>query len=293
MPPIVFGIVAAAAVIHATWNVILKTSGDPLKTSGRANVGGVAILLPFTVVAYLAIGAPAVPPAAVGLALVSGLLEMVYFVLLSAAYRRGDLSVVYPIARGTAPLLAVAVGVLILGDHLGPIGVVGIGGLVAGILVIQRPWRALTARRNGAGVDRAVLFALATGVSIAAYSAVDSVGVKLVAPWIFASMAFPIAAVALVAWVRFVDRSDTGDPAPWPRSSAAGVLSLAGYGLILGAYSIAPLSVVAPLRKSAIVLGSGWGSFRLGEARDRGDGLRRIAGAMLVLAGAILLALER
>lgn len=292
MPPIVFGIVGVAAVIHATWNVILKTAGDPLRTSGRAMVAGVAIALPFAVVAYVAIGAPTIPLTAFALAVVSGLIEVAYFVLLSAAYRRGDLSVVYPIARGTAPLFAVAAGVLILGERLGPLGALGVAGLAAGVLVIQRPWRALRSAAGAGGVDRAVLFALATGLAIASYSAVDSVGVRIVVPWLFAALVFPIAAVVLVFWVRFVDRADVDDGAGWGRSAFAGTLSLVGYLLILFAYSIAPLTVVAPLRESAIVLVSGWGSFRLGEASGRGDGLRRLAGASLVLAGALLVGLE-
>jgi drug/metabolite transporter (DMT)-like permease len=290
VPPIVFGIVGVAAVIHATWNVIIKTSGDPLRTSGRAMAAGVAVALPFAVVAYLAIGSPGIPPQALGLAVVSGLIEVAYFVLLSAAYRRGDLSVVYPIARGTAPLFAVAAGVLILGERLSPLGALGVAALVAGILVIQRPWRALRTR-SGGSVDRAVLFALATGLSIASYSAVDSVGVKLVAPWIFAAILFPVGAIGLVAWIRFVDRADVGAGADWARSAFAGVLSLVGYLLILFAYTIAPLTIVAPLRESAVVLVSGWGSFRLGEAVDRRDATHRMAGALLVLVGAILVAL--
>jgi len=291
VPPIVFGIVGVAAVIHATWNVIIKTSGDPLRTSGRAMAAGVAVALPFAIVAYLAIGSPGIPPQAFGLAVVSGLIEVAYFVLLSAAYRRGDLSVVYPIARGTAPLFAVAAGVLILGERLSPLGALGVAALAGGILVIQRPWRAVRERGAGGRVDRAVLFALATGLSIAAYSAVDSVGVKLVAPWLFAALVFPLAAVVLVGWVRFVDRAEVDGGASWGRAAFAGVLSLVGYLLILFAYSIAPLTIVAPLRESAVVLVSGWGSFRLGEAVDRRDASRRIAGAVLVLAGAILVAL--
>ncbi len=292
MPPIVFGIVAVAAVIHATWNVILKTSGDPLKTSGRAMVAGVAVGLPFAIVAYVATGRPTVPGEAIVLAVASGLVEAVYFVLLSAAYRRGELSVVYPIARGTAPLFAVAAGVAILGESLSPLGALGVAAIALGILIIGRPWRAVRAARTRRGVDRAVLFALATGVAIATYSAIDSVGVRYVAPWLFAALLFPVGALALVLWVRFVDRAVVDGGAPWSRAAAAGALSLLGYLLILFAYSVAPLTIVAPLRESAVVLASGWGSFRLGEASDRADGLRRIAAAVLVVAGALLVGLK-
>jgi drug/metabolite transporter (DMT)-like permease len=181
--------------------------------------------------------------------------------------------------------------VFILGEHLGLLGALGVAGLVGGILVIQRPWRAVRSARGGGRVDRAVLFALATGLSIALYSAIDRVGVRLVAPWIFAAMLFPVGALGLAAWIRFVDRARVDGGASWSRSAFAGVFSLVGYLLILVAYTIAPLTIVAPLRESAIVLASGWGSFRLGEAADRRDAARRIAGAGLVVAGALLVGL--
>ncbi|MFZ5852968.1 MAG: EamA family transporter [Chloroflexota bacterium] len=310
MSPLVFGLLGLAAFGHAAWNVLLKTSGDPLRTSGRAMIAGVTVGLPFAVAAYLLAGGPAIPPAALALAVASGLLETVYFVFLSAAYRRGDLSVVYPIARGTAPLFAIAAGVGILGERLGPLGALGVAGLAAGILVIQRPWRAIASARHQArrtaregridrasavfgAFDRAILFALATGLTIAAYSAVDSVGAKLVAPWIFAALLFPVTAVSLVLWIRLVDRAAVDSGAGWPRAASAGLIALGGYLLVLLAYTVAPLTVVAPLRESAVVLVSGWGSLRLGESADRRDATRRLIGAALIVAGAFVLTLDR
>ena len=201
VPPLVFVLVGCAAVMHATWNVILKAGGDPLRTSGRRawraspsacrSRWGVGSL-----------GAPSVPIEAIALAVVSGTLEFLYFVFLSAAYRRGELSVVYPIARGSAPLLAVAAGVILLGERLGPEGAMGVAALAAGILALQRPWRAL---RQGAGQGGAGIFALATGVTIAAYSAVDRVGARLVEPWLYAAMLFSVSTALLLLWIRFVD----------------------------------------------------------------------------------------
>jgi drug/metabolite transporter (DMT)-like permease len=298
MPPAVFGLVALAAVLHATWNVILKTSGDPLRTSGRAMVAAVAVGLPIAAIAWLVAGSQPIPPDVFGLGVLSGGLEFLYFVFLSAAYRRGGISVVYPIARGTAPLLAVAAGVIVLGERLGPAGSVGVAAITAGILVLQRPWAAVREpRRNREGrrrrIDGAVGFALATGAVIAAYSAVDRVGARLVEPWMFAAILFPFTAVLLASWIRFVDRGGHGDPpASWARSAAAGVIATGAYVLVLVAYTLAPLTAVAPLRESAVVLVAGWGSFRLGEATDRRDAIRRLGGAGLVVIGALLLAVE-
>ncbi len=319
MSPLAFGLIAVAAVLHATWNVILKTAGDPLRTAGRAMTTSVVVGLPLAIVGWLAVGRPSIPAEAIGLGIVSGLLEVAYFVLLAGAYRRGDLSVVYPIARGTAPLLSVAVGVLILGERLAPPGFAGVGALVAGILVVQQPWRALSWLQNrrapeatstiaggdgdGRPANTAVLFALGTGVVIAAYSAVDRVGARLVEPWLFAAIIFPVGAAGLAVWIRIVDwRNAAGSSAavyplpqaaPWSRAGAAGIITLAAYLMILVAYTQAPLAVVAPLRESAVVLVSGWGSFRLGEATNGIEGARRIAGAVLVLAGAAFIALAR
>src|SRR4051812_1303000 len=164
--------------MHAAWNVILKTSGDPLLTSGRAMIAGTAVGLPLAVIAWFATGSPAIPADAFFLGVVSGLIEVVYLVLLSGAYRRGDLSVVYPIARGTAPLLAIVAGVVLLGERLGVVAWAGVACLVAGLLIVQRPWRFL---RRGAAIEAAVPWALACGFSIAAYSTVDRVGSRLVA----------------------------------------------------------------------------------------------------------------
>ncbi|MDP9483555.1 MAG: EamA family transporter, partial [Chloroflexota bacterium] len=119
MDPLVFGLVAGAAVLHVAWNVLLKTAGDPLRAAAIGMTAAAAVIVPVAIVGWVAIGRPPIPPEAVLLALASGVLEAAYFGFLAAAYRRGDLSVVYPIARGTAPLLAVAVGILILEERLG------------------------------------------------------------------------------------------------------------------------------------------------------------------------------
>lgn len=302
MPLVVLPIVALAAVLHVVWNVILKTAGDPLRTSARAMVAGVALWAPVGVAAYLWAGRPEIPVAAWGLAFLSGVLETAYFVCLGAAYRRGDLSLVYPIARGTAPVLTVVAGVVVLGERLPPVGLAGVGVILVGLLLLQRPWQvvaALTRPRVAAGRASSLAvvgLALATGVTIAAYSAVDRVGARVVAPWLFAALVFPICALGTALWVRFVDRwprATDGSDAPWRRSTLAGVMTIGAYLLILFAYSVAPLSIVSPLRESAVVLAAGWGSLRLGEAAAPREAATRIGAASLVLVGAVLVAVGR
>jgi drug/metabolite transporter (DMT)-like permease len=285
VPAVVIPIVGLAAVLHAAWNVILKTSEDPLRVSFRLTLVGVAVAIPLVTAWYARDGWPGIPREALALAILSGVLEAAYFVSLSAAYRRGDLSVVYPIARGIAPLLAVAIGVVVLGESVSSIGWLGVGCLLAGVLLVSRPWRSLRAGR----IDGAVGFALLTGVTIAAYSAVDRVGVRLMPPVPYAVILFSVATVLLGGWLAIVDRSRSGGDVPWGRSVAAGLMAMLAYVLVLVALSVAPLVVVAPLRESAIVMVSGWGAIRLGEADGRADITRRIGAAVLLVVGIGLL----
>ena len=303
MSALALGLVAVAAVLHAAWNILLKTSGDTLRTAFRLQAIGSAVLVPIALVAWLANGRPAVAPDGIAIAAVSGAIEAAYFIFLAAAYRRGDLSLVYPLARGSAPLLAVIVGITLLQERLGPLAALGVGLLLVGILAVARPWRVLTA---GGRADRgAVGFALLTGASIAAYSAVDRVGVRIVEPWLYGALlavfavTFLAIAIAIGRRVGLVVPTAApagGEPPPassLPRDAIAGVLSLTAYLLILVAYSMAPLAAVAPLRESAIVLAAAWGTIRLGESAGRRESAIRIGAASLVVVGALLLALER
>jgi uncharacterized membrane protein len=299
--PLVFALVAGAAVLHVSWNVLLKTAGDPLRAAAVGMAAGAIVLCPVALVAWIAIGRPAVPPQTLVLGGLSGALEAVYFAFLAAAYRRGDLSLVYPLARGSAPLLAVAIGVLVLHERLGITGSLGVAALIVGILSLQRPWRYL--RESGREHGGAAGFALLTGVTIAAYSAVDSVGVRGTEPWIYATLLYASGTSCLWAYV-WVSRRRKVPPAaasgvlepvaPFSTGRAAigGLMTLGGYLMILVAFTVAPLTAVAPLRESAIVLASGWGAFRLREAADRTDAVRRIGAALLVVVGAVLLAID-
>jgi uncharacterized membrane protein len=299
--PLVFVLVAGAAVLHVTWNVILKTAGDPLRAAAVGMATAACVICPTAAVAWLVIGRPTVSSEALVLSVLSGLLEAIYFGFLAAAYRRGDLSMVYPLARGSAPLLAVALGVVVLGERLGPVGYVGVGALLVGLLALQRPWRFL--RTSGRESGGAAGFALLTGIAIASYSAVDRVGVRATEPWIYAGLIWASGTVFLWSYVwvyRRPRRRAVAAPPPAledrafdpRRAGVGGLITLGAYMLILTAFTVAPLTAVAPLRESAIVLASGWGSFRLGEAADRAEGLRRIGAAALVVVGAILLAID-
>jgi uncharacterized membrane protein len=288
--PFVVALVAISAVLHVAWNVRLKTAGDPLRAATVGMLAASIGIIPAGIAAWLLAGRPALPIEGVALGIVSGVVEAGYFVLLSAAYRRGDLSVVYPIARGTAPLLAVAFGVAVLGERLGVAGTIGVVGLLIGFLLLQQPWAVLRGHR---GLDPAIAFALATGVTIATYTAIDRLGTRLIDPLPYAAILWVTTSITLVAWLRIVVHGAPFDGSREQnrRAAVGGWLTLGAYLLILWALSVAPLSGVAPLRESAAVFATAWGAVRLGEAADRVDLARRIAASMLIVGGALLLAI--
>ena len=283
-------LVAVSAILHVAWNVRLKTAGDPLRAATVGMLAASVGIVPAGIVAWLVAGRPPFPPEGIVLGIISGVIEAGYFVLLSAAYRRGDLSVVYPIARGTAPLLAVAFGVAVLGERLGAAGTVGVVALLIGFLLLQQPWQALRGHR---GLDPAIAFALATGVSIATYTAIDRLGTRLIDPLPYATILWVTTSITLVLWLRVVVHGAPfdGPPDQNRRAAVGGWLTLGAYVLILWALSVAPISGVAPLRESAAVFATAWGAVRLGEAADRVDLIRRFAASLLIVGGAILLAL--
>ena len=298
MDPWIIALVAVSAVLHLAWNVRLKTAGDPLRAATIGMLAASVGIVPVGLVVWWAQGRVALPVEGIALGLTSGVVEAAYFILLAAAYRRGDLSVVYPLARGTAPLLAVFIGVVVLGERLGVPGSIGVIMLLAGFLVLQRPWRAIgLARSGGAGArraaaDSAILFALATGVMIATYTAIDRVGTRQIDPFPYAAILWLTCSVVLVAWVALVAGGDLlrYGPEAARRAAVGGWLTLAAYMCILVALSVAPLSGVAPLRESATVFAAAWGSVRMGEASDRNEAARRIGASVLIVGGALLLA---
>lgn len=276
MPLPVLPLVLVAAVFHATWNALLKASENPLALAARAVTLGTVASLPPVAAAWLLNGRPGLPLAGWLIALGSAGLELVYFITLSTAYQRGELSVVYPIARGTAPLLAVLVGLTLLGERLHAAAVFGVVCLLAGIWAVRRP----------ANAGSALGPALLTGVMIAAYTSLDRIGVRLGPPWLYGWLLWLFGAIFLVAFttIRRVPGSGlTNEPGI---SLLVGVLMTAAYFMILFALSVAPLAIIAPLRESAIVLVTAWGIWRL---RERRGARIRVAGALAIVAGIALL----
>lgn len=272
----------AAAIIHGTWNVLVKVSGDPMTTFQRATVASALVITPLTAAAWFFTGRPGFSPAAAGWCLLSASLELVYLWLLATAYRRGELSVVYPIARGSAPLLAVLAGLGLLNEKLTGAQLAGVGLLLLGILAVTIP------QTSG----RATVPALLTGVAIASYTAIDRVGVRLSTPWLYGWLLVMLLAVGLTVSTRLAAKLTTARPLLDPdlghaKATLIGLMMWGGYLLVLWALSFAPLSVVAPVRETAVVGVAVWGVWRLRESRGAA---MKLSGAVATLVGVSLLA---
>jgi len=276
-------------VLHGTWNILAKVSGDPMQTFQRGTLAAVLLSTPAVAVAWVWTGRPGLTPAAAGWCALSGVLEVTYLWLLAAAYRRGELSAVYPIARGSAPLLAVIAGLGLLNERLSSIQLAGVGMLLLGILAVTL----------SQATGRATVPALLTGVAIASYTAVDRVGVRLTTPWLYGWLLIVLMSVGIAvskavaarftAGRRQAQQQEPMAPAQGVRAQAVliGIFMWTGYLLVLWALSLAPLSVVAPVRETSVVGVAVWGVWRL---RERTAVPMKLAGAVATLAGVLMVA---
>ncbi len=260
-----------------------------MATFQRATLAATLLTTPPVAAVWLWAGRPGFSAAAAGWCALSGLLEVTYLWLLAAAYRRGELSAVYPIARGSAPLLAVIAGLVLLHERLTGLQFAGVGLLLAGILAVAL---------SQAG-GRATVPALLTGVAIASYTAVDRIGVQLSTPWLYGWLLIVLMLIGVSGstWIaaRLAARrrpgTETRPGGPVlsrAQATLIGVFMWGGYLLVLWALSLAPLSVVAPVRETAVVGVAVWGIWRL---RERTGVAMKIAGAVATLGGVALLAI--
>ena len=288
MTPAVLVLVLTAAVLHATWNLLAKRAqaADTVAFVWLTTVLSSAIYLP-VVVAWLIVVPLRHPLTAFDLAYIGGtaVLHSIYLLLLQRGYRVGDISLVYPLARGTGPLLASVAAVLLLGERPGVLGFIGIAGIVIGIFVAAGARLHVPRARISAG------YGLATGASIAAYTLWDkhAMSALAIAPVIYEVGHYCVQMVLLAPLVCRGPRRAALAPV-WRtyRTELLGValLSPLGYILVLSALVVAPVSLVAPAREVSIVFGALLGARLFAE----GDTRRRVAGSVLILAGIAALA---
>ncbi|MGB3242917.1 MAG: EamA family transporter [Sulfitobacter sp.] len=271
MSPSIIAIILSAALLHAVWNAIVKTAADRTTTLGLVAFGHV---LPGTVMVILL---PLPTAESFIYILLSTCVHFAYFYLLGRAYQYGDLSVVYPIARGTVPALVSLWAWLLLGEVLPPLVWVGIALIVTGILLSS--WKAL---RSGVGKS-ALILSLATGVCISIYSLVDGVGVRLsgntLSYWAWGAFLHLFIA-GFAGWRR--RQSLMHLPLRiWAVGIAGGMVSMSAYGLVLYAKNFAPLGAVSALRETSVIFATLIGYFMLKE----GNWKRRFGAAVLMVLG--------
>ena len=281
MENFVFLAVLFAAACHAGWNALIKVGLEPLSTTTLISLGAGLVALALAPL----VGVPAW--AAWPWLTASVIVHLCYFASLIESYRTGDLGQVYPIARGSAPLMTAAATTVFIGEKLSLIGWTGILSLVAGVLL-------LSARggRELAEVDRrAIGFALFTALTICAYSVVDGIGARLSAnPNAYSVWLFIGIAVVMLPYAIYRDGPDV-IPAMrrfWRRGLGGGALQLLSYGIAIWAMTAAPIAIVATLRETSVLFGAVIAVVVLKEPLRAA----RIVATCLIVCGLILIRLQ-
>ena len=273
----VAALILLAAVMHAGWDALVKTGEDRVLTMALVLAVGIlvaALALPFV---------PAPAPESWIYLVASLVLHTGYFFFLLEAYRIGDLSHVYPVARGTAPLLVAAGAAVLAGERL---NATGIGGLVLASVAIMS--LAFEGGRSGIRDPRPFLFGLGTALFIAGYTVADGLGVRLSgAPLGYICWLFVLDGLPLVLYALAVRRGRIGAylRAHWKPGLLGGLMAGLAYGLVIWALSFGTMAHVSALRETSVIFAAVIGSVMLREP----FGGPRIAAACVVVAGIALM----
>jgi drug/metabolite transporter (DMT)-like permease len=280
MDPFVFAAVLFAAACHAGWNATIKGGLDPLATTVLISIGAAIVAAVFLPV----VGLPAA--AAWPWCGASVLIHLAYFAALIESYRAGDMGQVYPIARGSAPLMTALVTTAFIGERLGVLGWSGIVLLAAGVI-----WLSLRGGRDLARLDKkAVGFALFTAVTICAYSVVDGVGARHAGSANAYSVALFVGIGPIMAIYALIRRRPEVIAAMgrhWGLGLAGGTLQLGAYGIAIWAMTVAPIAIVAALRETSVLFGALIAIVFLKEPLRAS----RVAAALIIVAGLTLIRL--
>ena len=281
MPPIAIALLFFAAILHTTWNLLLKQSDDKYISTWWAVFAGSVIFLPvlfFT-------GLPARETWT--LLIASVVVEVVYYGLLSYAYNDSDFSLVYPLARGSAPALIAFWSILFLGETPTPGGFTGLIIVILGLIIVGSSGRFSS---QGKPHLKGIVLALVIAFLISIYSVIDGAAVKMTAAFPYAILVFFLAPAITSPLVmkrygwRHMQSSWTVDR---KRLFAIGLLTIFAYLLALAAYSIAPVSYSGAIRELSVVLGAFAGWKILGETLGR----QRLLGSVVIFIGILVIAL--
>ena len=282
MTPVALALVLVAAFAHAGWNALSKRAPGGAAFVWAQMMVGTACMIPVAAAGWWLDDGARVSPVIVLLAIASGCAHAVYFVLLQRGYATGDLSLVYPLARGTGPIFATAGAIAILGERPGPIALAGTAAIATGVVLLLAT--------RGLSRGPALAYAVLTGLLIGVYTVWDGHAVRAshAEPLVYLLVANATIAVLLLPAalrdrdaVRLLLRDHRRVVA------AVGVLSPFAYALVLFATRLAGVAYVAPVREVSILIGAGIGTRYYAE---RG-GWQRLAGAAAIVGGVIALAI--
>ena len=284
--PLIVGLLLLAALMHASWNAILKSDqSDRLATFGVIMTTGTAMGLcvaPFV---------PMIEPAAWKYMLASVLVHVAYYACLLKAYSYGDLSHTYPIARGLGPLLVAMVSGRFIGEELRVQDIFGVVLLSFGLIALAMPLRSVVPRPGGRH-GLATLFAVLTGFTIATYTIADGLGVRSAGPTVEHRISY-IAWLCILEGPWLLVLAVYLRPASvwahvrrtWYRGVIGGVIANIGYGIAIYALVLGPMAHVAALRETSVLFGALMGTLLLGEP----FGSRRVAAAVVIVMGLALM----
>lgn len=284
MTPLAVGLVLASALAHASWNLLAKNASESRVFAWLCVISAAAVTAPLALAqAIVTANKPSLE--SLIFPVVSGLIHVAYFYTLARAYRAGDLSLVYPLARGSGPLIAVVLAIAVFGERPSALAMLGVAGILVGVLCLTGDPRALRRSQNGV----AVAFALTTGAIIAIYTLWDKLGVSAagVPPLMYFSILMGTCGVVQIPWVlQNTARVGLEVSAFWKRSILAGALVALAYTLVLTALVTSPVAYVAPMREIGILFGAILGHKLLAEGQTR----QRLAGSALMVLGVAALA---
>lgn len=276
MPLDAFVLALGSAFLHALWNLILGRERDPEAATAIALIVSIVVFAPVAALRWDA-DADVWPFIAV-----TSMLQLLYFGLLATAYRHAEVSVVYPIARGLAPVIVLVVGVTLLGTGAAAAQVAGVVLVGLGVLLVRGLGWGGTGRSTGAA------YGVAVATCIAAYTLVDAHGVEHADPIVYLELGM---IPATIGYVGFLVVARGGLPrireAARPLPAVAGLLSFAAYALVLAALLLAPAASVAAVRETSVLIAA----FLAAPLAHERVGPGRLAGAALVVAGVALIAL--
>ena len=278
----VVAVVLFAALLHASWNAIVKSGKDTFLSTVLVSAG--AALISLAVLPFVAAPAPASWPYLAA----SAVAQLAYYSLLAAAYRAGDMSHAYPLMRGSAPLLVALASWPLIGERLSSMQMGAVACICAGIFGLYFASRQPATARLAKNAGHATAFALGNACVIASYTLIDGIGVRLSgAPAAYTMWIFVLNGAGLLLWTALRRPADLLAYAgtQWRLAAFGGFGTLASYGLALWAMTQAPVAAIAALRETSILFAVAIAALFLRERISP----RRYLAIALIAAGAVLM----